>query len=275
MTAWICATCGVQHADTALPPEVCAICADERQYVPPSGQRWTSLDELAAAGYRSDLRELEPGLLGIGVDPQFGIGQRALLVQTPAGNLLWDIPGFLDRQAIDRVRELGGLAAVAASHPHFYGVLTEWSHEFGDVPILIPEADKQWVMRPDPAVEFWSDRLEVLPGITLIQCGGHFEGSTALHWREGAGGAGALLTGDTITVVPDALHVSFMRSYPNLIPLPAEEVHRVLVAVAPYSYDRVYGGWWGRVVSTGGKAAVRRSAGRYLAWLRGDGSPGG
>lgn len=275
MTAWICATCGVQHADTALPPEVCAICADERQYVPPSGQRWTSLDELAAAGYRSDLRELEPGLLGIGVDPQFGIGQRALLVQTPAGNLLWDIPGFLDRQAIDRVRELGGLAAVAASHPHFYGVLTEWSHEFGDVPILIPEADKQWVMRPDPAMEFWSDRLEVLPGITLIQCGGHFEGSTALHWREGAGGAGALLTGDTITVVPDALHVSFMRSYPNLIPLPAEEVHRVLVAVAPYSYDRVYGGWWGRVVSTGGKAAVRRSAGRYLAWLRGDGSPGG
>lgn len=275
MTAWICATCGVQHADTALPPEVCAICADERQYVPPSGQRWTSLDELAAAGYRSDLRELEPGLLGIGVDPQFGIGQRALLVQTPAGNLLWDIPGFLDRQAIDRVRELGGLAAVAASHPHFYGVLTEWSHEFGDVPILIPEADKQWVMRPDPAVEFWSDRLEVLPGITLIQCGGHFEGSTALHWREGAGGAGALLTGDTITVVPDALHVSFMRSYPNLIPLPAEEVHRILVAVAPYSYDRVYGGWWGRVVSTGGKAAVRRSAGRYLAWLRGDGSPVG
>lgn len=275
MTAWICATCGVQHADTALPPEVCAICADERQYVPPSGQRWTSLDELAAAGYRSDLRELEPGLLGIGVDPQFGIGQRALLVQTPAGNLLWDIPGFLDRQAIDRVRDLGGLAAVAASHPHFYGVMTEWSHEFGDVPILIPEADKQWVMRPGPAVEFWSDRLEVLPGITLVQCGGHFEGSTALHWREGAGGAGALLTGDTITVVPDALHVSFMRSYPNLIPLPAEEVHRILVAVAPYSYDRVYGGWWGRVVSTGGKAAVRRSAGRYLAWLRGDGSPVG
>lgn len=269
MTAWICATCGVQHADTARPPEVCAICADERQYVPPGGQRWTALDELAAAGHRCDARELEPGLLGIGVEPQFGIGQRALIVRTPAGNLLWDVPGFLDRHAIDRVRELGGLTAVAASHPHFYGVMTEWSHAFGGVPILVPEADREWVMRPDPAVEPWSGTREVLPGVTLVQCGGHFAGSAVVHWRDGAEGAGALLTGDTITVVPDLEHVSFMRSYPNLIPLPSEEVHRILAAVAPYAYDRVYGGWWDRVISTSGKAAVRRSADRYIAWLRG------
>lgn len=269
MTAWICATCGVQHAGTARPPEVCAICADERQYVPPSGQRWTTLDELGEAGYRSDVRELEPGLLGIGVVPQFAIGQRALLVQTAAGNLLWDIPGFLDRHAIDRVRELGGVAAVAASHPHFYGAMSEWSHAFDGAPILVSEADRQWVMRPDSAVELWSGSREVLPGVTLVQCGGHFEGSAVVHWQGGADGAGALLTGDTITVLPDTAHVSFMRSYPNLIPLPAEQVHRILAAVAPYSYDRVYGGWWDRVVRTGGKAAVRRSADRYVAWLRG------
>lgn len=270
MTAWICATCGVQHADTARPPEVCAICADERQYVPPGGQRWTALDELAAAGHRCDARELEPGLLGIGVEPQFGIGQRALVVRTPAGNLLWDVPGFLDRHAIDRVREFGGLAAVAASHPHFYGVMTEWSHAFGGVPILVPEADREWVMRPDPTVELWSGTREVLPGVTLVQCGGHFAGSAVVHWRDGAEGAGALLTGDTITVVPDLAHVSFMRSYPNLIPLPPEEVHRILAAVAPYAYDRMYGGWWGRVIPGGAKAAVRRSADRYVAWLRGE-----
>ncbi len=270
MSAWICATCGVQHADTSQPPQVCAICADERQYVPPGGQRWTTLAELAAAGHRSDLRELEPGLLGIGVEPEFGIGQRALLVQTPAGNLLWDTPGFLDEGAIERVRELGGLAAVAASHPHFYGVQVEWSRAFGGVPVLVPEADQEWVMRPDPAVELWSGTREVLPGVTLVQCGGHFAGSAVVHWRDGAGGRGALLVGDTITVVPTLEHVSFMRSYPNLIPLPPAEIEHIQATLAPYAYDRIYGGWWPRVVAGGGQEAVRYSARRYIAWESGD-----
>jgi len=276
VSAWICATCGVQHADTAQPPGECAICCDERQYVPVGGQRWTTLGELAAAGHRSEVREIEPGLpglYGIGVDPPFGIGQRALLVRTPAGNLLWDIPGFLDEAAIRRVRELGGLAAISASHPHFYGVQMEWSHAFGGVPVLIPEADQAWVRRGGPEVELWSGTREVLPGVTLVQCGGHFPGSAVVHWAGGAGGRGALLAGDTVTVVPDTRYVSFMRSYPNHIPLPARDVERILAALAPYDFEKVYGGWWPRVVGRDGKAAVRRSAERYLAWLRGDADP--
>lgn len=275
MTAWICATCGVQHADTQRPPDVCEICADERQYVPPGGQRWTSLDELAADGYRSDVRELEPGLHGIGVDPPFGIGQRALLVRTSEGNLLWDPPGFVDEAAFARVRDLGGLAAISASHPHFYGVAAEWSRAFGGVPILIPEADREWVRRPDPAVTLWSGSREVLPDVTLVQCGGHFEGSAVVHWAGGAGGAGALLTGDTITVVPDRRYVSFMRSYPNLIPLPAADIQHIVAALEPYRYDRVYGGWWGRLVGSGGEESVHASARRYVDWARGEHSSSG
>lgn len=271
MAAWICVTCGVQHADTPEPARSCPICEDERQWVPPGGQRWTTLEELAAAGHRTVSRELEPDLVGIGVEPPFGIGQRALLVRTSAGNLLWDPPGFLDDAAVGRVRELGGLAAVAASHPHFYGVQVEWSHAFGGAPLLVPEADREWVMRPDPAVTPWSGTYRPLPGVTLVQCGGHFAGSAVVHWRDGAGGRGALFTGDTITVVADRRHVSFMRSYPNLIPLPAEEIERILAAVGPYPYDRIYGGWWDRVVEADGERAVRRSADRYLTWLRGDG----
>ena len=269
MTAWICATCGVQQADTPAPPDSCAICADERQWVPPDGQRWTTLGDLAAGGHRTVARELEPDLLGIGVEPAFGIGQRALLVQTPGGNLLWDPPGFLDDAAIVAVRESGGVAAVAASHPHFYGVQVEWSHVFGGAPVLVPEADREWVMRPDPAVTYWSGTYAVLPGVTLVQCGGHFAGSAVVHWAGGAGARGALLTGDTVTVVADRRHVSFMRSYPNLIPLPAAEIERILAVLAPYGYDRVYGGWWDRVVERDGEAAVRRSADRYLTWLHG------
>jgi hypothetical protein len=47
MPAWICRTCGVQHADTPEPPATCAICLDERQYVGWDGQQWTTRAELA------------------------------------------------------------------------------------------------------------------------------------------------------------------------------------------------------------------------------------
>lgn len=269
MTAWICATCGVQHADTPAPPTVCAICADERQWVPAGGQRWTSLEELASAGHRSVVRELEPDLTGIGVEPAVGIGQRALLVRTPAGNLLWDPPGFLDDTAVAAVRDLGGLAAVAASHPHFHGVQVEWSRAFGGVPVLVCTADREWIMRPDPAMTLWEGSHEVLPGVTLVQCGGHFAGSAVAAWPAGAAGRGALLVGDTLTVVPDRRHVSFMRSYPNLIPLPADSVTAIVQAIDGYRFDRVYGGWWDRVIDRDGRAAVHRSAERYRTWLRG------
>ena len=271
--AWICRTCGNQTAASERPPEVCRICADERQYIGPGGQRWTTLAELAAEGHRSDVREVEPGLLGIGVRPQVAIGQRALVVATPAGQVLWDVPGFIDEAAIEAVRARGPLLAVTASHPHFYGVAVEWSHAFGGAPILIPEADAEWLMRPDPAVRLWRDRYEIAPGVTLVQCGGHFPGSAVLHWADGADGRGALLTGDTITVVRDRRYVTFMRSYPNQIPLPERAIRHILDRLEPFAFDRLYGGWWDSVVESDAKAAVWRSAERYIDWATGAPDP--
>jgi hypothetical protein len=103
MPIWVCATCGNHCASD----EVCVICADERQWVPPTGQRWTTLEELRAAGHQSDIRELQPGLTGIGAEPAVAIGQRSILVQTTEGNLLWDPSGFIDDAAIDAARERG------------------------------------------------------------------------------------------------------------------------------------------------------------------------
>ena len=100
--------------------------------------------------------------------------------------------------------------------------------------------------------------------LTLINCGGHFEGGTVLHWPAGATGKGALLTGDIIQVVQDRSYVSFMRSYPNLIPLGATAIHRILDAIEPFSFDQIYGGWWKANVLSDAKAAVTRSAERYL-----------
>src|SRR5207249_6571411 len=125
----------------------------------------------------------------------------------------------------------GGIAGIAMSHPHFYGARVEWSQAFENASIHIPEADVERVQRSDPAVRPWSGSLEVLPGVTLVQCGGHFDGSAVLHWSAGAEGRGALLVGDTMTVVMDVRYVSFMRSYPNHIPLPAADVGMIVDAV--------------------------------------------
>ena len=269
---WICATCANHYPEDTSPPAACVICADERQWVPASGQRWTTAEELAGAGHRGDVREVEPGLLGVGVDPPVAIGQRALLVRTDAGNLLWDPPGYLDDAAVAAVADAGGLRAVTASHPHFYGSMAEWSRAF-DAEVLVPAADAGWLTYPPerPAVT-WSGAREVLPGVTLVQCGGHFAGSAVVHWAGGAGGAGVLLTGDTIFVTPGEDRVTFVRSAPNRLPLPERDVRRVVEAVRPYRFDRIYGGWWEPVLRRDAKAVVERSAARYIQWLRGEAS---
>ncbi len=270
MPFYICKTCGVEYAESEAPPAKCIICEDERQYVGWGGQQWTTMDGLKADGYSNDIREEEPGLTGIGITPSFSIGQRALLVQTDEGNILYDCISLLDDEAIRVIRALGGIQGICFSHPHFYDAMVTWSHAFDRAPIYVPEADRQWVTRPDPAIRYWDGKpLELLPGVTLIQCGGHFPGSAVLHWADGADGRGALMVGDTITVVMDRRYVSFMNSYPNLIPLSASEVRGIVEAVEPYEYDRIYGGWWGRVVKSGAKDAVRLSAERYIRRIGG------
>jgi hypothetical protein len=267
MPAWICVTCAVQQPDTELPPEHCPICEDERQYVGWDGQRWTTALELAGA-HQTELREEEPDLIGVGLTPAFGIGQRALLVRTEHGNVLWDCVALIDDAARQRITGLGGIDTIAMSHPHFYGAHVDIADDF-DARVLIPRADQQWIQRPSSRIELFDDAVEPVPGLTLARIGGHFDGAAVLHWPAGSNGRGALLTGDTITVVQDRSWVSFMWSYPNLIPLDEATVLDIAARVERFRFDRVYGGWWGRIVVEDGAAAVRRSADRYVARLHG------
>ncbi len=242
--------------------------------MPDSGQRWTSLDELAAEGHRTAWAEVEPGVTELTVTPSVGIGHRGLLVSTPAGAVLWDPPGFLDDAAVDLVRSLGGLAAITRSHPHLCGVLAEWSARLpgpdgAGAPMWLPRRDERWVLRPGDAVRFWDDRAELAPGVTLVRCGGHFAGSAVLHVASAAEGRGALLVGDTLMVLPDHRRVSFMRSYPMLLPLPERYLDRLLAALEPLPYDRIHGGWSGVSIESGARDVVARSADLYRAWLTG------
>ena len=139
MTAFICKTCGVQHADSEKPPERCIICEDERQYVGRGGQAWTTLEEMRAEGRRNVFHEIDPGVWSVHTNPRYAIGQRAVLVRTDGGN-------SLGHDQLHRRRDGGagerawGIHGISMSHPHFYGVAVEWSQAFGDAPIYVPKA---------------------------------------------------------------------------------------------------------------------------------------
>ncbi len=269
MEHWICLTCGTQYPASQTSPQGCPICLDQRQYVRHAGQAWTTMAAMQQDGFHNTLRPLEPGLTGIGTEPSFAIAQRALLVQTQQGNVLWDCVSLLDDETVAAIQRLGGIAAIALSHPHFYSSMVAWAERF-EVRIYVHETNRPWVMRQSERITFWTGgTYPLFDDLTLVRLGGHFPGSTVLHWAHAADGKGVLLTGDTIMVVPDWEWVSFMWSYPNLIPLPAAEVRRIADSIVPYEFDRLYSSWYDCLILKDAHSAVQRSADRYIQALEG------
>ncbi len=266
----LCATCGVER--TGELPEFCPICDDERQYLPVdpvSGrevQHWTTLGAETEAGRRIEIVELEPGLWGLTSDG-VGIGQQAKLIQTSAGNVLVDVPPHIDGESVKRVRELGGISAIIATHPHMYGVQVAWSRAFDDAPVFVSGADRGWLGRTTERIVVWSGKRELLPGVVASQPGGHFPGSVVVRFT-GADGLGVLLTGDTVAVTARRHTVTLMRSYPNKIPLSAAVVRRVADHVLAYDFDRLYDNFTG-VVDADAHQAVADSAELYIGWVSG------
>lgn len=261
MAKRICKACGVQYKNSH---SACLICEDDRQYVPESGQAWTTLADLRR-DHQNEIESLEPGLFAIKTTPGFGIGQRGLLLQSAAGNILWDCISLVDDATLEKVQRLGGISMMAISHPHFFGSMVDWSRMFGNVPIYLHEDNRPWVVDDCEHIVYWDGGQRPLTSnITLVHCGGHFSGSTVLHWADGADGAGALLCGDTLHPVPNRPNVSFMHSFPNALPLPASKVRKIGEALEPYTFDRIYGGWGYTIVKTDAKKGVQNSVERYI-----------
>ncbi|WP_343744563.1 MBL fold metallo-hydrolase [Chitinophaga sp.] len=260
MKHYICVTCGVQYDATADAPAHCPICEDERQYVNPAGQSWTTFDQLQKR-HKNIIELIAPGLYAIYTTPDFGIGQRAHLLVTPNGNILWDCVAHLDASTIDIIQRLGGIRAIAISHPHYFSTIVEWSHAFGRVPVYVHNLDVSWLGRHDEVIKLWDGQtLDLWDDMKLILCGGHFPGANVLY---SPAGKGMLLVGDVIQVSTDRKTMSFMYSYPNNIPLSAAEVKVIDDAVAPYAYDAMYGAF-GKYVLTGAKEAMDFSVKRYV-----------
>lgn len=265
--AYICVTCGTQFPPSTNPPAHCPICEDDRQYVGPNGQQWTTLAEMRGH-YHNRFYPVELGVTGIITEPAFAIGQRAFLIETEQGNVLWEALTYLDETTVAEIERRGGIRAISLSHPHYYSTINEWSEALSNAPIYLPEADKRYVMRLGPNIKFWDgDTLELLPGLTVIRCGGHFPGAAVLHWAGGAGGKGALFCGDTIQVIAHRDWATFMYSYPNSIPLDVGSVRHIVDELEPFDYENVYGAF-GRNILQDGKAKVKESAERYIRHLQ-------
>ena len=266
--AYICETCGTQYATSNTPPGHCVICEDERQYVNINGQTWTNHASLARH-YRLRLED-DQGVFGVGMSPDFAIPQRALHLQTDAGNILWECLSLVTDDAVDALNARGGVDQIIISHPHFYASMVEWSEALGGVPILLHCADRAWVQRASPRIEYWDgDELRLSTDVSLLRCGGHFPGSTALHWRRGPRPGGALFPGDALQVVLDRRHVTFMYSYPNYIPMRPADVRAMRTRLQEYTFDDVFGYTWQRNIIGGARAAVDESFERYLRAVSG------
>lgn len=259
-----CATCGVEYRAAAL-PEVCPICADERQYVPAEGQQWV---DPARTSARIHLEEREPGLWGVVVENGTGLNQQAKVIVTPEGNVMAEAPSAITEEGVRAVRALGPLRAIIPSHPHMFGLQSAWSAALDDAPVYVAAVDADWLGLRPAALRLWDGTLSPVPGVTASQPGGHFPGSVVVHWTA-ADGKGALLAGDTIYVNPDLRTAGFMRSYPNRIPLSGGVVRRMAEHVSRYDYDRLYCNFGNRIDSDA-KAAVEHSAERHIRWVSGD-----
>lgn len=267
MTVWVCRACGAEYPESAEPPDSCGICLDDRQYVPPGGQAWVDAAELLATRtFR--IEEYEPDLYGITVHPAVAIGQRTLLLHSEGGWLLWEPSAFFSLELATAVQEYGPVRAIASSHPHLAGASVSWSQALGGVPIYWNALDERWIRRREGSYQLWRHVAHPLPGVTLVEAGGHFPGSAVLHWAAGADLRGVLLTGDTVMITPGCDAVSFLRSYPNLLPLPERLVRQIVERLDHYTYDRLYGLQAHQVVPHDARRIVHESADRYVGWLR-------
>ncbi|ETS82022.1 hypothetical protein PFICI_07024 [Pestalotiopsis fici W106-1] len=291
----VCSMCGTQFPTTdrdAL--KTCYICDDPRQYTPGAGQSFTTLDEIRSGGkYQNKFQPLfsakdgetgdQSAFISIVTEPKLAIGQRAILIRTPAGNVLWDCVTLLDAATEAKIRELGGLAAIVISHPHYYSTHAAWARAFGDCPVYLASEDRRWTTLACPQQVFLAEDQTDFdvplpgstssPGIKILKLGGHFPGSLVLLYQS------RLLIADTLYTTPaglgnwdiDALGAareggrppglnsySFMWSIPNMIPLAPDEIERMWSVLKKHGYISTHGAFVGMDIIGKDTAEMRK-----------------
>ncbi|HVW14601.1 MAG TPA: hypothetical protein VHB54_12275 [Mucilaginibacter sp.] len=235
----ICTTCGTKFPHNERVPALCPICNDDRQFIDLKGQSWTNSEDLEK-GHAVRIRKISERLHYLTVRPSFAIGQRAFLLLSKGGNILWDCIPLLDEATREFIHSKGGLKAIAFSHPHFYSNMNEWAAEF-NCPIYIHEADKPWIFNYGPNVKLWSgDEKPLWDDLKLVHVGGHFPGSSMLHIAS-ISKDGAMLCGDSLYISRSLRHTAVMFSYPNNIALLKEDFIAFYEKCSRLKFDTLYG----------------------------------
>lgn len=257
----ICKTCGTRYADSIMDEKRCPVCLDDRQYLKEYGQQWISYKNLKKT-HTVKISKLREDIYALTTHPSFAIGQRALLITSPNGNVLWDCIPLLDEASAAFIKSKGGLNAIVISHPHYYSLMAEWAEAF-QCPVYLHEKDRKWVMDESDRFRFWNhEQFELLPGISVIHLGGHFPGSSILHFSA-PNEKVALLVGDTLYLSRNKKHLSVMYSYPNVIPLYEEELFAILQKVNKLWFDSLYGAFAWQTIHTGAKNILKNSMDTY------------
>ena len=257
----ICTACGTQFPMSEA-PTFCPICTDDRQYVPDSGQSWTTLNDLRS-NFSVSTKQITTDLYELLMTPSFAIGQRALLVVAPHGNVLWDCIPLLDEPTVKFIRSKGGLKSIVFSHPHFYSTMNDWAAAF-DCPIYIHQKDERWIVDKGSHLSLWSgDEKDLWNGIRLINIGGHFPGSSILLVPFLSPG-GVILCGDTFVISPNKKHTAAMHSYPNRIPLPLNEIERIRKRMRPLQFDTIHGWADSQSILCEAKQVLESSLAKYV-----------
>ncbi|NEU70258.1 MBL fold metallo-hydrolase [Spirosoma agri] len=258
--AKVCTTCGT-HYPTGKVVELCPICLDDRQYIPDTGQGWTTSQKMEIS-HSIKIVKLQEHLYELVINPKFAIGQRALLVLSPGGNILWDCIPLLDEPTMAFIQGKGGLKAIAISHPHYYSNMCDWAEQF-NCPVYIHQSDEVFIHDRGEYVQLWTGQQQPLwDGTRLINIGGHFPGSSLLH-VPALSPEGTLLVGDTLYLSPSMAHFALMYSYPNRIPLPLHEIVRIRNRFAQLSFDTVYGFYSYQNLTVDVKKILNESFQRY------------
>ncbi|KAK3714659.1 hypothetical protein LTR37_007639 [Vermiconidia calcicola] len=249
----ICNTCGTQFDVPAdNPPKSCRICDDPRQFVPASGQSWTSLAQMRGKYKNSFHQDTNDGRMwSIVTEPKFGIGQRCVLLQTSEGNVLWDCITYLDPETVEAIKAKGGLKAIVISHPHYYTTHLDWAEAF-DCPVYIAAEDEEWICRSDPDARrrlLRENFEDIAPDVCAAKPGGHFPGSLVLSWDK------KLFIADTFVTVPSAYYhinrppgttsYAFMWSIPNMLPLPPSELYKMWQVLKTLDFESTHAAFLG------------------------------
>lgn len=260
-TANICKTCGTRFASEKFDADKCPVCLDDRQYLKEYGQEWLSYNELRK-NHTVKINFLRTNIFEITLQPSFAIGQKAHLITTSEGNILWDCIPMIDKASASFINKKGGLKAIAISHPHYYSLMAEWANYF-NCPVYLHSDDREWVMDPSGNITFWEgDRFSLTKELTVIRTGGHFPGSAVLHYKTSKD-TGALFIGDTLYLSRDKKHISTMYSYPNVIPLAPEKLLTIFNKVGELEFSSLYGAFEWQNIHEGAKTILYNSQERY------------